>query len=351
MKGGRASWCLLWFLLLLRGWGAEAASSFLAEGKDDPHKTRILKVFTVDVATKKVLLSRDIPGWISSMLSGDGTRLFTTDGYDVYEFNSSDLTLQRAYRLQIGDRQDDFLVHPRTGFFYFTTSGGSMPNKVFIVQPTSPGEAKRFRAPPGHTVKKGGFSFDPKREWVYVSSTAPFAIDPKTLRIASFLDLEKLLIGPPFALRQGTFSIFGAKLFPLADGTLLLYPDVEPLSRQFPPIPPMLLLYDPDRSALLRRSESLPALQVAALSRDGSRLFASTSSKAGTGAVIDTHTLAVLHTPSFPEPAEQLVPAPDGQGMWLVADSGKVYRLDDQTGQVLEQVPLPFRLRRVITPP
>lgn len=90
---------------------------------------------------------------------------------------------------------------------------------------------------------------------------------------------------------------------------------------------------------------------VAALSRDGLRLFASTSTTAGPGVVIDTHTLAVLQTPSFPEPAAQLVPAPDGHGMWLIAESGNVYRLDEQTGNVVEQVDLPIRLRRIITGP
>lgn len=340
--------CLLGLLLFLIGRVAEASTSFLAEeDRENDQKIRTVQVHKVDAATKKVLISREIP-WIGSMLSPDGTRLFATDGYGIHEFKTSDLSLRRELKLPIEDRQDYFFVHPRAESFYFTTTTGSMPDKVIVVQPTSQSVVKRLRAP--HTVK-GGFSFDPKRGWVYVNSSVPFAIDPTTHRIALVLDLKKLLQGPPFNLRQGTFSARGAKLFPLPNGTLLVHPHVEPVSSQFAPIPSMLLLYDPDRRALLRHSESPPILRASALSRDRARLFASTSTKVGAGAVIDAQTLTVLHTLTFPEPAKQFVPAPDGHGMWLVAESGKVYRLDDQTGQVLEQVDLPFRLRRVITPP
>jgi hypothetical protein len=37
--------------------------------------------------------------------------------------------------------------------------------------------------------------------------------------------------------------------------------------------------------------------------------------------------------------------------MWFVGESGKVYRLDDQTGKLIEEVKLPFRLINLIREP
>jgi hypothetical protein len=92
-------------------------------------------------------------------------------------------------------------------------------------------------------------------------------------------------------------------------------------------------------------------LAHATLSKDGSRLFA--VSKAGAdfsrGVLFYTATLEPLRRWTLPEEAggadECFVPAPDGHGMWLFGQSG---RLDDHTGELIEEVKLPFHLVSLI---
>ena len=70
----------------------------------------------------------------------------------------------------------------------------------------------------------------------------------------------------------------------------------------------------------------------------------------------DSNTLEELDRFDAPEPPRQVTsscfyPAPDGHGLWFTGESGKVYRLDDHTGHVIEQVKLPFRLFTLIQEP
>ncbi|HLC21356.1 MAG TPA: hypothetical protein VJM10_04520 [Candidatus Methylomirabilis sp.] len=340
-------------VLLAAGLGAAEASAaaFLAVELRKPDE-KSMRVFKVDTATKKALVSREVPSG-TSKLSGDRTRFYVTNSdvpTTVFCIRTSDLTIQERFEIpdELSGVGLEFLfVHPTTGLVYLTSTFGSMPNKVIVADPLKKTIVEKLRAPAGHTVK-GGFTYDRKRDWVYVNSSAPFAIDGMTQRIVHVIDLDGLLTKPPVDLRRGYFRILRAALYPLPGGKLLIDPDlrVEP---QLPPVPPMLLLYDPDRESVVRRSGPLPPLGGRALSQDGTRFVAATGPDASTGVVIDTSTLGILHSVTFPEPARVFVPAPDGQGLWMVARSGKVYRLDDQTGQVLEPIPLPFPVYTIIT--
>ncbi len=69
----------------------------------------------------------------------------------------------------------------------------------------------------------------------------------------------------------------------------------------------------------------------------------------------DSNTLEELDRFDAPEPScgtqGCFSPAPDGRGMWFVGKSGKVYRLDDHTGRLIEEVKLPFRIINLIREP
>lgn len=86
---------------------------------------------------------------------------------------------------------------------------------------------------------------------------------------------------------------------------------------------------------------------------DDTRLFALSRDEV---IVWDTSTLKELGRFQVPGPAGKetnscLYPAPDGHGIWFVSESGKVYRLDDHTGHLMEEVKLPFRLLTLIQEP
>jgi hypothetical protein len=87
-------------------------------------------------------------------------------------------------------------------------------------------------------------------------------------------------------------------------------------------------------------------------SRDGSHLFAISE---GDLILWDSSTLEELDRFAAPEPPDRtdrhIYPAPDGRGMWFVGKGGKVYRLDDHTGKVIEEVKLPFHLSTLIREP
>jgi hypothetical protein len=141
-----------------------------------------------------------------------------------------------------------------------------------------------------------------------------------------------------------------------------------------------MVLYDPGAQKLLRdwiETETLPETKTVYLSgkssqvavqrpfrlgygpvpsKDGSRLFAMSEDDA---IFWDSNTLEELNRWDLPEPPEGygglgsqcFFPAPDGRGMWFLGKSGKVYRPDDHTGTLIEEVKFPFRLISLIREP
>ncbi|MGH9738248.1 MAG: hypothetical protein ACRD4X_06625 [Candidatus Acidiferrales bacterium] len=90
-------------------------------------------------------------------------------------------------------------------------------------------------------------------------------------------------------------------------------------------------------------------------SRNGSRLFAMSG---GDIVVWDSSTLQRLSRIPAPEYLNSgaysdqcFAPAPDARGMWFFGKSGKIYRLDDHTGELLGEVKLPFHLISLIREP
>jgi len=323
-------------LLLAAGaWGEPPRHFYVlgwVEEKSDQRVVYKSVVSKLHTETKHVLASRELPKsdrLTDLALSGDGQLLFGTDAEEVIIFDAGQLSL----RDQFSATSKDFawggalFVHPKSGLLYVARVGGSNPVEVAIVDPRLRKIVKVLKLERSITR---GFVYDPTRDRLYVTAASPAIIDPRAQQVTGYI---KVPTDP---------TIFWMLLS--RDGKELLLSDGGP----------HLYAYDLDRAALARQVTlaNLQSFRDPALSRDGTRLFAATSPypDPGTAVVIDTQTLSILHTLTFQEPIGHFVLAPDGRGMWLTTKNG-VLRLDDQTGKVVEQVSLPFRLGKLLTPP
>lgn len=289
-------------------------------------------LYRVDTATKQVLASVKLPKVVlfDLALSADGRQLFALGEWDTVIILDADrLSLQAQFSLYKQHPQTHALfAHPKSGLLYLAVGGGKSPKEIRIVDPRAHKVAKMLKL---ESIITRGFIYDPSRDRLYVTAAPPAIINPSVQRITGYIKLPSL--DTIFWLLLGKA---GRQLF-LSDGGSNLY------------------VYDVDQARVSRRAtlSGLRTFRDPALSHDGARIFAATSPypDPGTAVVLDTNTLTILHTLTFSDTVKHFVPAPDGQGMWMVTVGGEVYRLDDQTGQVLEPVPLPFRLGKLLTPP
>lgn len=128
-----------------------------------------------------------------------------------------------------------------------------------------------------------------------------------------------------------------------------------------------------DKGIVLKRKPYLDVYRILniAVNRNGSRIFGALvpADKKIDIAAIDPQTLMVLHrTPTpFGLLPQAFFPAPDGKGTWMTpwarfrGDKAKkwarevgaewpVFRLDDQTGEVIAALYFPFAITKAITP-
>jgi len=290
---------------------------------------------------------------MAAALSADGSKIFVLDiDNQITALASADLTvvdrfdIPRPYRHILS-------VDPATGVFYL--SGGTPPSDarkfVTVFDPAKKVVLNEIRAPRGELIG-GKIIRDPLRDRLYVLDTKKiWVIDPHKHEIAASIEYGRSI--------KHSEVFTDLLLLPKSRRLLIM---TEVMLQVTPSVTrPMFFVYDLEKKDTVFRSElssEVRGLESLAVSPDERRLLATTGvqkGKTGSGVIIE---ITSSHTPSevmaylnFPEPVDHFVPAPDGRGMWMVAKSGQVYRLDDQTGQVLEQVSLSFRLRKVITPP
>lgn len=312
----------------------------LIEGKSNQRVVYKSVVSRLHSETKRTLASVELPKadrLTDLALSADGRLLFGTDAEEVFIFDADQLSLRDHFRVSSKDFPwgGALFAHPKSGLLYLARIGGSNPKEVAIVNLHS---RKVINVLKLQTTITDAFVYDPMRDRLYVTAANPAIIDPQNKRVIGYIEL------PAHATVLQLLRIPGER-------RLLLRADVYERDRGSGPV---LYVYDLDQATLIRRTTFFQqrTLRDLAFSRDGARLFAATSpgGEPGTAVVIDAQTLTILHTLTFPEPIGSFISAPDGRGMWLTTKNG-VLRLDDQTGQIIEQVSLPFRLSKLITPP
>jgi hypothetical protein len=299
---------------------------------------------------------------------------------------------------------DQIFVHPVTGFAYFSCEVAVGAREMFEVDPFH-----QKVIPVGPPMSKSGartFLYDPARQWLYLGIGAPEILDVQDRLVGRIGETRAQKVdwarGPvvfvgveiPGHAGPGESGLYGVDdMALLPDGNLVLLSGISGT--------PVLILYDPaahkalqtwtaertytgligpgrihgvryERPTPMQRLYSIQNVPVP--SRDGSRLFGIEESESHAdgskptqdgGIIWDARTLQVLRRWTLPEPRSYdcsqegtgsgliacFVPAPDGRGMWFFGQSGKVYRLDDHTGELVEQVKLPFHLVSLIREP
>lgn len=301
------------------------------------------------------------------------------------------------------DCSDQIFVHPVTGATYFSCEApGKISSPVFELDPFKQKIIGTGLPTAGMFTRT--FVYDPKRQWLYVSGTAPPILDVRDHLIGHIAGLDFCAVREIAERTNG--EVCGVQkltnapkqyavrdMAPLPDGNLVLlsYVSEDPVVSVYDPSAQKILgawmedrtytgLIGPGRIHGVRYDKPTPTQRLYTIynvpvpSRDGSRLFGVEESDShadgskpteDSGIIWDAKTLQVLRRWTLPEPRSYdcslngtgsglvacFAPAPDGRGMWYFGKSGKVYRLDDRTGELLEEVKLPVHLISLIREP
>lgn len=372
-----------------------------------------IHLYEVDGATLRVVRSMNLDfasgssspttAWFAlsgdmGMLTGDHKTIVLLDGGNEDETRLaliSTLDLSVKGRMEIpmsemptnsaGDRvdcTDHIFVHPVTGRVYFTCELGRGGIGALEVDPF---ERKVISTDLPTSLYTKNLLYDSKRQYLYISGMAP-----------AMLDLQDRVVGHIGAIQlPGGSKLYVTGMALLPNGNLVLLHHTSGVGSA----KSVLALYDPSQRKPLATWEEtrsytddgveyvagklkekqrrlFPFLieNVPVPSRDGSRLFGvegnwgryDGSTPPPYRAVMwDANTLQMLHTWDLPErPSFEcaahgkgsgsiacFAPAPDGRGVWFFGQSGKIYRLDDHTGELIDEVKLPFHLVSLIREP
>lgn len=320
-------------------------------------------------------------GMASGMLTGNRDAILLTDG----QLQSSTLLrvsapgLETKAQLRMKDFQiqgamclDHIFVHPVTGLAYFSCDEGKGGNGFVVLDASKSSVAGDFSGIPPTpsswphlSLFRPSFVYAPKSSRVYLVGNNVLALDPGN-RAVDYISVREIAKSPDIA----TVRQINALLV-LPSGNLVLLLDKQRA--------PVLALYDPAARGVLghwtetqkydekesytdshtgknevRVVQKLARIRCAPIaSRDGSHLFAVSE---GDIVLWNADTLEELERFDAPEPPDSnsdecLHLAPDGHGLWYAGQSGKVYRLDDRTGKLIEEVKLPFHLISLIREP
>jgi hypothetical protein len=268
-----------------------------------------------------------------------------------------------SLHIRAAECADHIFVHPMTGLVYFSCDSGSNGNGFAILNAEKSSIAGDFRDLPNLDLFKPQFSYDYQSSSLYVFGGDVIVLDPQNHPV-DYIRARELAIASK--LQPGRFAYTIKSVAVLPNGTLaILFTDAQT---------PTLAIYDPHQRKVLshwtethkyqklethtdqrtgkpfeKRVESIAQLRLGPVpSRDGSRLFAISE---GDITMWDSQTLQELarfEAPESPAETECLYAAPDGHGMWFISKAGTVYRLDGQTGKVIETVKLYLRLFSLI---
>jgi len=360
---------------------AQQPQVFYAMGSDGQSKDN--KLYEVDRATLRAVRSLDVGSAQSGMLSGNGQIIVLADGEfadsSLLRISAPDLAIKNqlsldALKVRGIECFDHTFVHPVTNLAYFSCDFGSGGNGFVILDTLKQAVVGDFpEAPPSpagwprFSLWRPQFAYAQESRRLYLIGGDVLVLDPQNHPI-DYILARYVAAAAGREVGRVRYSI--EKIAVLPDGKLALL--VSDRSA------PTLVLYDSPGRKLLEHwteTQKYPETEtytdshtgkpsertvqkIARLhdgpvrSRDGSRLFAMYEADV---ILWDSSTLEEVDrfdAPELPGGSQGCIyPAPDGRGMWFVGKSGKVYRLDDHTGHLIEEVKLPFRLINLIREP
>lgn len=319
------------------------------------------QLYEIDAATLRVVRSVEIDNAQSGMITSTRDAVILSDNDStLWRISAPDLKV--LARFSPGPDPDGgdwclehIFVHPISGLAYFSCETGHGGVNTLVVDPV---KKKIVSVKLPWTSVTTSFFYDPKHQLLYLTGSEPAIVNLQNELIAYIKGGE---LAKDAGMRPGSYLISSLALLP--NGNLVLRSQNDG---------PILFLYDALNRKVLRtwslaensgekqestrrgarksigRGFGIDNGPVASL--DGSRLFAASK---GHVLIWNANTLEQLNSRDLPEsPAsngdECFYLAPDGHGMWYVGESGKVYRLDDHTGDLIEEVKLPFHLISLI---
>jgi hypothetical protein len=360
---------------------AQESQVFYAIGSDGQSKGSNL--YEVDKATLRAVRSVDVGSAQSGMLTGEAHTIVLTDGElgdsTLLRVSAPDLAIKNqlglgALKVRGIECFDHTFVHPVTGLAYFSCDFGSRGNGFVILDTLKQAVVGDFphtpllpAAWPRLSLSRPQFVYAQESRRLYLIGGDVVALDLQNHPIDYILAHD---VAAAAGSEVGKIRYSIEKMAVLPEGKLaILVTDSHT---------PTLVLYDPVGRKLLQHwteTQKYPSVEtytdsqtgkpsersvqkIAQLhdgpvpSRDGSRLFAMSE---GDLILWDSSTLEEIDRFDAPEPScgteGCFYPAPDGRGMWFVGKSRKLFRLDDHTGHLIEEVKLPFRLINLIREP
>lgn len=304
-------------------------------------------VYKVETDSWQIVASRALgEPHVDGQLSPDGRLLYVLPfrhigGNTVMVLNARDLSLISAYTIDgkasVVGRSGTVIalsrvfIHPETELVYLAGDVAASPGKVYVLDPSALEIVETLDGP------WGKFTFDRSRNRLYVgpgsaSQNPVWKVDLVDLRVTR---PEGLVFLSDFLAIPETDCFVVIRWIPRESGS-----DHQ------------IAIFDGVEDAIVRDYETLglPVLRGAAVSSDSRRLFAAVRLNHNQHriAVIDLDELAVADLLPQPELISHFTPAPDGDGLWMVATGGAVYRIDETSGAVLETIPLPFPVQNIM---
>lgn len=352
------------------------------EVKGEPCRDCEHVLYELDTKTLGVVGSVKVSNAETGMLNGKCNAIILSDDeYTLWRVQAPNLTIDSRFSPGSGPHPgnaclEHTFVHPINGLAYFSCEIGHDATYVVVVDTVKQSVVTELHS---DKIFSSHFTFDPKNRWLLLDDHGLVALDIKNQIIGHVGSRE---LTQQANLKIGDDLRFRAMAV-LPNGSWVLRGRANDDR-------PVLLIYDPATRAVFRswvENDTFTARELAGHqtpgaktvfeiylrlengpvpSRNGSRLFAISDAprryhadSPARGILFDTETLRVLRRWDLPEPPlrnRELEPqcffqAPDGRGMWYLGESGKIYRLDEQSGELIEQVKLPFRIVNLIHEP
>lgn len=388
MRGFKIAYALLVALLPLLSAGQQQTKVFYTIGSaehssaDSPSDVRLYEADSTNLRILRSLsVERETPGygsgkvWMQSgMLTAKHDSIILTDSEPgssrIMRVSAAGLAVDNqidlsSMHIQAAECADHIFVHPVTGLLYFSCDSGSNGNGFAILNvekstivgdfPDLPPTPSRW---PNLDLFKPQFSYDYRSNKLYVFGSDVIVLDPQNHPV-DYIRARELAVASKLQVGRFAYTIKSVAVLP--NGILaILITDAQT---------PTLAIYDPHQRKVLthwtethkyqklethtdqrtgkpfeKSVQRIAQLRLGpVLSPDGSRLFAMSE---GDIILWNSETLQEVARFEAPEPPAEIecfYAAPDGRGMWFLSNTGTVYRLDSQTGKVIDK--LTFALR------